>query len=119
MGGGGNCTGSVCAESGDRHAVAVWALTEELARALQRLQPFGKQNETPVFAVSGVRVLGAPKCFGHNHIRFRAEAGPNQFNTVAFGLASEAIPEGSFEMAGHWEIDDFNDKPCFRALAWR
>lgn len=95
------------------------SLTEEFARELRKLEPFGKQNESPVFCVPDVRVVGAPKFFGNNHIRFRAEAGRNQFNTVAFGLASECLPPSPFELAGHWEIDDFNDRPCFRALAWR
>lgn len=95
------------------------SLTEELARELRKLEPFGKQNESPIFCVTDVRVIGSPKFFGNNHIRFRAEAGKNQFNAVAFGLASESLPRSPFELAGHWEIDDFNDRPCFRALAWR
>jgi single-stranded-DNA-specific exonuclease len=95
------------------------SLTDEFARELQKLEPFGKQNESPVFCVNEVRVIGSPKFFGNNHIRFRAESEGNQFNIVAFGLASEALPSGPFELAGHWEIDDFNNRPSFRALAWR
>jgi len=95
------------------------ALTEDFARELQKLEPFGKQNEAPVFAVAGVKILGAPKFFGNNHVRFRAEADHIQFNTVGFGLASQSIPPQSFELAGHWGIDDYNDRPCFRAIAWR
>src|SRR5690606_11580320 len=95
------------------------SLTEDLASELKKLEPFGKENESTVFAVSGLRLVGSPKFFGNNHIRFRVEGGNNQFNIVAFGQASEALPQSEFELAGHWEIDDFNNRPCFRALAWR
>lgn len=95
------------------------SLTEELARELQRMEPFGKQNEAPIFSVSGIKLIGAPKFFGNNHIRFRAECHHHSFNIVAFGQASVPIPQTNFEIAGHWEIDDFNNRPCFRALAWR
>jgi single-stranded-DNA-specific exonuclease len=94
-------------------------LTEEFARELKKLEPFGKKNESPIFSVAGIHLVGGPRFFGSNHLRFRVEGEGNQFNAVAFGLASEVLPQGEFELAGHWEIDDFNNRPSFRALAWR
>jgi single-stranded-DNA-specific exonuclease len=95
------------------------ALTEELAQEAGRLQPFGRKNEPPVFMVSGIQVVGQTRIFGQRHLKFTGIAGGTKFAAVGFGLA-EHVPAGNLlDLAGHWEMDDFTHRPCFRIIDWR
>ncbi|MEM1157359.1 MAG: single-stranded-DNA-specific exonuclease RecJ [Verrucomicrobiota bacterium] len=94
-------------------------LSKELAQELSKMQPFGQCNAIPVFALNGVKVKGRPKFFGKNHVRFKAECGNVRFDVVAFGKCESKLPAQQFDLAGHWEMDDFTGAPCFRVLDWR
>jgi len=94
-------------------------LSEELALELRRMEPFGQSNRCPVFAIQGVQVLGQPRYFGKNHVRFRGEVDGMQFDVVAFGLCTNGLPQQVLDLAGHWEMDDFTGAPCFRVLEWK
>ncbi len=94
-------------------------LQQELAQELGKMQPFGQSNAMPVFAVEGVKVAGRPKFFGKNHVRFRAECADVRFDVVAFGMCDGKLPAQQFDLAGHWEMDDFTRAPCFRVVDWR
>ncbi|MDD5261913.1 MAG: single-stranded-DNA-specific exonuclease RecJ [Methylacidiphilales bacterium] len=95
------------------------ALTENLAEETSRLEPFGKQNESPVYMVRGIRVLGAPKIFAQRHIRFTGQAAGVRFAAVGFGMAGNFASSAALDLAGHWEVDGFTQRPSFRILDWR
>jgi len=94
-------------------------LSTELALELSKMQPFGQSNSIPVFAVDGVKVAGRPKFFGKNHARFKAECSGVRFDVVVFGKCDGQLPAQEFDLAGHWEMDDFTGAPCFRVLDWK
>ncbi|MDR2462935.1 MAG: single-stranded-DNA-specific exonuclease RecJ [Verrucomicrobiales bacterium] len=95
------------------------ALTIALAQETRRLQPFGRQNEPPIFMVSGAKMLGGHRTFGNHHLKFTGIADGAKFNTVGFGLA-ENIPAGdTYDLVGHWEMDDYTQRPVFRIIDWR
>jgi single-stranded-DNA-specific exonuclease len=94
-------------------------LLPELAMELGKMQPFGQSNSIPIFEVDGVKVAGRPKFFGKNHVRFRAECKDIRFDVVAFGKCEGGLPAQQFDLAGHWEMDDFTGAPCFRVVDWR
>jgi len=95
------------------------ALTEALAVEMGRLEPFGKQNEAPVFMVRGIKLSGEPKVFGQQHVRFQAVADQVRFAAVGFSQAENFPRSQSLDLAGHWEMDSFTGRPCFRFLDCR
>jgi single-stranded-DNA-specific exonuclease len=94
-------------------------LTEALAVEIARMQPFGRSNPPPLVAIHRLSIMGTPKLFGKNHVRFRAACGHLLFDTVAFNLADQLPQSTGFSIAGYWEMDLFTSRPCFRAVDWR
>ncbi|MDR1191018.1 MAG: single-stranded-DNA-specific exonuclease RecJ [Verrucomicrobiales bacterium] len=94
------------------------ALTEELAQELGRLQPFGRKNEPPIFKVSGVTMHSPPQFFGNHHLKFTASADDTRFSAVGFTLAENMPDADAYDMVGHWEMDDYTQRPLFRILDW-
>jgi single-stranded-DNA-specific exonuclease len=47
------------------------AITPELFRELERLQPFGMENPEPVFGARGVKILLPPRLLKEKHIKLR------------------------------------------------
>ena len=56
--------------------VAATGLGFELSKELRMLEPFGAGNPRPVFATSGLRVMGDPQIIKDQHLKFRV-AGDN------------------------------------------
>lgn len=94
------------------------SLNHEVADIISRMEPFGRCNPSPLCAVRKVKVASPVKTFGKNHCKFTAEVDGVTFDTVAFGLA-DARPKGELDIAGHWGIDDWTHRPCFRIVDWR
>ncbi|MEM6820779.1 MAG: single-stranded-DNA-specific exonuclease RecJ [Verrucomicrobiota bacterium] len=94
-------------------------LVPELAKELNKMEPFGQSNAAPVFSVENVEVVGKPRHFGKNHVRFRGEAEGMRFDVVAFGMCQGGMPARKFDLAGHWEMDSYTKEPCFRVMDWR
>lgn len=61
-------------------------LTWDLHRDVQRLQPFGENNPTPVFLLSGVQNHFAPKIVGSNHLRLSVRLGDRPMAAIGFRL---------------------------------
>ncbi len=58
------------------------------AKALKRLEPFGQDNEKPVFSLLGVKIVvidtvGADK----RHLRMKIKAGENQYQAIGFSMS--------------------------------
>jgi single-stranded-DNA-specific exonuclease len=63
-------------------------LTLALAMEIDRLEPFGKANERPVFAMRGVELGGQLRPLGAEgkHYSFQAVGGERTFRAVAFNF---------------------------------
>lgn len=59
-----------------------WRFHEDL----QRLQPFGEGNPSPLFLMRGVQSAAPPRIVGHNHLRTRLRAGGMSFDSIGFRL---------------------------------
>lgn len=92
------------------------ALTKNLAEDMMKMEPFGRLNPEPVFAVREVSILSHPRVFGKNHVRFRATANHTTFDVVGFNVADTLLEYSRFDLAGNWSIDSFSQKPCFRII---
>lgn len=67
-------------------------VTEELIRELSRMEPFGKGNEKPLFAVRDAAVLSA-RVFGkkQNVLKLRLLDGETEMEAIRFGDPTELI----------------------------
>jgi single-stranded-DNA-specific exonuclease len=74
---------------------------DALADALEAMRPFGCGNPTPVFACSGVRVVGRPRAVGQDgqHLKMTLAAGGAQRGAIAFGMAARELPDGPLDLA--------------------
>lgn len=60
----------------------------KLFRILKQFEPFGPQNEAPIFMTTNVRVLGTPYVVGNNHLKLCiTQHNSPSFDCIAFGLA--------------------------------
>lgn len=94
-------------------------LKYELAAGVSSMEPFGRMNRSPVFVVRGVSSVGDERVFGKGHLSYRAVSEGSEFDAVAFNLANDLIHKKCYDIAGHWEIDDFSSRPCFRIIDYK
>ncbi|MFQ3671477.1 MAG: single-stranded-DNA-specific exonuclease RecJ [Verrucomicrobiia bacterium] len=95
------------------------ALTEGLALGLARLEPFGQKNPAPLLWVEGLHFVNGPKAFGRNHVKMVLGNDQTEFDAVAFGFGTRAVPKAPFDVVGFWEWDQFIDRPGLRLVDWR
>ncbi len=86
-------------------------LTEEFFAALAQVEPCGIENPTPCFVVEGVRLRGAPRVVGKNHLRFTVTDGETTAGAVWWGMADRELPDGEFALACVPEVDEFAGTP--------
>jgi len=78
------------------------AIHRSLANEIALLQPFGCDNDEPLFCAHGVRAAGRPRRVGADgqHLVFYAAGGRNSWRAVAFKQADRApLLDGPFDMA--------------------
>lgn len=64
------------------------AIDEKFCRILQQFEPFGPDNEAPIFITKNVSARGTASIVGSNHLKFTAsQAGSSAFSCIAFGQA--------------------------------
>lgn len=83
----------------------------EYAMALNALEPYGAENEKPVFALMGMNVLMIGRMGAEGkHLRMRLVKSGSYINCVGFGMGDYAdeIKEGEFiDVAFNMDINDF------------
>lgn len=62
-------------------------LTWDLHRDLQKLQPFGEDNPSPLFLMRGVQNQYPPRIVGSNHLKLNVRLGDRSMAAIGFGLA--------------------------------
>jgi single-stranded-DNA-specific exonuclease len=66
--------------------VAIAALTGELERALQALEPTGIGNPGPVFGLTALAIEGEPRRMAERHVRLIVRDGSGALPLVGFGM---------------------------------
>ncbi|HVM62966.1 MAG TPA: single-stranded-DNA-specific exonuclease RecJ [Verrucomicrobiae bacterium] len=79
----------------------------EFFAQLDRFEPCGPENPTPVFAVEGVRLRGAPRVVGKNHLRFSVTDGETTAEAIWWGRGDFELPQGNFDVAFTPEINEY------------
>jgi single-stranded-DNA-specific exonuclease len=76
------------------HIDAVAAIEEvddALVAALERFEPFGPDNERPLFASLGLDVVGYPRRVGKDHLKLRVRAQDRVLDAIAWGRSRELL----------------------------
>ncbi len=90
--------------------VSLDVLTMDLARALQRLEPTGAGNRTPLFVARGLRVADWRRVGRDSrHLRLRLTDGAHWMDAIAFkqGDWAERMP-AEVDVAFHLEVNEWN-----------
>jgi single-stranded-DNA-specific exonuclease len=82
-------------------------LDADFFEQLARLEPCGTENPTPVFAVEGVQLRGAPRVVGKNHLRFNVTDGDTTAQAIWWGRGDFELPKGKFDVAFIPELNEF------------
>lgn len=86
-------------------------LTVENIESLRCLEPFGAENEAPLFHLGGLRIEGIYPTSNNKHIRLRFSGGGNSFYAVYFGVSPDAFPYNtgdSVEIMAKISADEYN-----------
>jgi single-stranded-DNA-specific exonuclease len=67
-------------------------MNADLMREIDRLKPFGEQNERPLFLSCGLRLVEEPRALGADktHLSLRLRSGAHELKAMAFGQARRA-----------------------------
>ena len=65
-------------------------ISEKLLEDIDLLEPFGQENEKPVFVIPNVTLYESPKCFGRNqqHIRFKI----GSLTVIGWNFNADVLP---------------------------
>ncbi len=86
-----------------------WVTLEEM-EALSRLEPYGADNERPVFAVMGARVESLQGVGQNRHLKLRLAMGEQRFDAIFFSATAAACgvaPGMRVDAAFHLQINEF------------
>jgi len=86
-------------------------LDTEFFASLDKLEPCGPANPTPVFMVRDVHVRGAPRIVGGKHLRFAVTDGATTAAAIWFGGGQAALPSGAMDVAFTAELETFGGVP--------
>jgi len=94
--------------------VELHEVDEKLVNDLEKIGPFGVENEEPLFLVTGVQVVGVPMEVGNGHLRFKVRAGNVVREAIAFNYSTldVEIRTGSMvDLLFMPTIDEYYGKP--------
>jgi single-stranded-DNA-specific exonuclease len=71
-------------------------IDDAFVTAIEKFEPFGPDNATPLFASLGIEVVGFPQVVGknRNHLKLKVRAGERTLDAVAWGRSSEIVNLG-------------------------
>jgi single-stranded-DNA-specific exonuclease len=85
-------------------------LDADFFEQLERLEPCGTENPTPLFAVAGVHLHGKPRIVGKNHLRFSVTDGDTTVQAIWWGKGDFEFPEGAFDIAFTPELNEYGGR---------
>jgi single-stranded-DNA-specific exonuclease len=82
-------------------------LDAEFFEALERCEPSGTGNPTPVFAVSNVVAKGTLRRLNGGHVKFHVTDGDTTVEAIWFGAEEVVLPAGGMDVAFTATLNDF------------
>lgn len=80
---------------------------DRLWKGLEQLRPFGVGNTTPVWATSGVQVVGRPRVVGKGHLKLVVASGGIQREVMGWGWGDLELPDGPVDICYQLKKDSF------------
>ena len=65
-------------------------IQQKLFDILQQMQPFGPDNESPIFLIRNVTNTGYSKIVKEEHLKFSVKQGNHRINGIGFRMANKA-----------------------------
>lgn len=87
--------------------VTLEELNAHMMHGLKRFEPFGQDNEEPVWAVCNVRLASMPRVVGRRHLKFAVTDGHVRMECIGFGLGGRRIPDGPLDIAFTLQENEF------------
>jgi len=85
-------------------------LDADFFEQLERLEPCGTENPTPLFAVEGMHLHGKPRIVGKNHLRFNVTDGDTTVQAIWWGKGDFKFPEDAFDVAFTPELNEYGGR---------
>jgi single-stranded-DNA-specific exonuclease len=82
-------------------------LDGEFFEQLKKLDPCGMDNPAPLFMVRGVRLRGAPRVVGKDHLKFFVTDGETTAEAIWWGAGARELPSGEFDVAFAPELNKY------------
>jgi single-stranded-DNA-specific exonuclease len=79
--------------------VTLAELDEVFLKALERMEPCGAGNPTPVFAALALRLRGTPRVVGKKHLKFQLTNGNQAVDAIWWGMGAAELPAGPLDAA--------------------
>jgi single-stranded-DNA-specific exonuclease len=98
------------------------AIDQALYADIRRLEPFGMGNAAPLVRLRGLRLFGAPRLFGNEHLSAVVHSGDGQrARIVGWGWARRRaeLEVDAFDLLATVEWDDWMGAPCLRLVDTR
>ena len=89
-------------------------LGEDFFANLDRFEPCGQDNPSPVFVVLGVRLRGTARVMGKNHLKFLVTDGETTTEAIWWGGADRELPTGPLEVVFHAELHEYGGRQTVR-----
>jgi single-stranded-DNA-specific exonuclease len=85
---------------------------EALLKQVERLQPLGMGNPSPVWGVRNVRLVSPPRKVGkeQQHLKMTVAAGGSQMDAIAFNFADRAVPDGELDILFQLQENTFRGR---------
>jgi single-stranded-DNA-specific exonuclease len=92
---------------------------EQILRLMRHAAPFGMGNPTPVFGARGLRLAGAPRIVGQNHLKIVLTGGGATLEAIGFGMADRwgepGLADGPMDVAFKLEENTWNGRTSLQA----
>jgi single-stranded-DNA-specific exonuclease len=92
-------------------------LDADFFEQLERLEPCGTENPTPLFAAEVVHLRGKPRIVGKNHLRFSVTDGDTTVQAIWWGKGDFVFPEGAFDIAFTPELNEYGGRESVQLKA--
>ena len=88
--------------------VRLGELRGEFFKQLEGLEPCGQGNPEPTFAARGVRLRGAPRVVGKDHLKFFVTDDEVSAEAIWWKMAERELPKGSIDVAFNAGLHEYH-----------
>ena len=90
-------------------------IDKKLLEIIRRLEPYGLDNEHPIFVSQGVEIAEKPLIVGDNHLKMKVKQGDIVFDAIGFNMAEDLVrilnpPEEGINLAYEIEENEWNGR---------